>query len=113
MVKPDPPTAISRTEISTLPLKHCRKSSRLLEMRRVLKGGGSTLLHCEDGAGDWLRTLMDAVFGVAAFRKDIDQLVFIVRAAQGTLRTVVEVGTAGSTPATSRHGHHVRLGPEC
>ena len=44
---------------------------RLLEMRRVLKSGGSIYLHCDDAAGHWLRTLMDAVFGVAAFRNEI------------------------------------------
>ena len=44
---------------------------RLLEMRRVLKPSGSIYLHCDDAAGHWLRTLMDAVFGVAAFRNEI------------------------------------------
>lgn len=44
---------------------------RLLEMRRVLKAGGSIYLHCDDAAGHWLRTLMDAIFGVAAFRNEI------------------------------------------
>ena len=44
---------------------------RLLEMRRVLKSGGSIYLHCDDAAGHWLRALMDAVFGMAAFRNEI------------------------------------------
>lgn len=44
---------------------------RLLEMRRVLKPAGSIYLHCDDAAGHWLRSLMDAVFGVAAFRNEI------------------------------------------
>ena len=44
---------------------------RLLEMRRILKGMGSIYLHCDDAAGHWLRTLMDAVFGVSAFRNEI------------------------------------------
>ena len=44
---------------------------RLLEMRRILKGMGSIYLHCDDAAGHWLRTLMDAVFGVTAFRNEI------------------------------------------
>ncbi len=44
---------------------------RLLEMRRVLKPTGSIYLHCDDAAGHWLRALMDAVFGVAAFRNEI------------------------------------------
>ena len=44
---------------------------RLLEMQRVLKPDGSIYLHCDDAAGHWLRALMDAVFGVAAFRNEI------------------------------------------
>ena len=44
---------------------------RLLEMRRVLKASGSIYLHCDDAAGHWLRALMDAVFGMAAFRNEI------------------------------------------
>ena len=44
---------------------------RLLEMRRVLKPAGSIYLHCDDAAGHWLRALMDAVFGVPAFRNEI------------------------------------------
>ena len=44
---------------------------RLLEMRRVLKPTGSIYLHCDDTAGHWLRVLMDAVFGVRAFRNEI------------------------------------------
>ena len=44
---------------------------RLIEMRRVLKPDGSIYLHCDDTAGHWLRALMDAVFGVTAFRNEI------------------------------------------
>ena len=44
---------------------------RLLEMRRILKPTGSIWLHCDDSAGHWLRTLMDAVFGRDAFRNEI------------------------------------------
>ena len=44
---------------------------RLLEMRRVLRPKGSVWLHCDDTAGHWLRALMDAVFGKAAFRNEI------------------------------------------
>ena len=44
---------------------------RLLEMRRILKESGSIYLHCDDAAGHWLRALMDAVFGLAAFRIEI------------------------------------------
>ena len=44
---------------------------RLLEMRRVIKSTGSIWLHCDDAAAHWLRVLMDAVFGVAAFRNEV------------------------------------------
>ena len=44
---------------------------RLLEMRRLLKSTGSIYLHCDDAAAHWLRVLMDAVFGVAAFRNEV------------------------------------------
>ena len=44
---------------------------RLLEMRRILKPTGSIYLHCDDSAGHWLRTLMDAIFGRDAFRNEI------------------------------------------
>ena len=46
-------------------------SVRLLEMRRVLKPTGSIYLHCDDAAGHWLKALMDAVFGAAAFRNEV------------------------------------------
>ena len=44
---------------------------RLLEMRRILKGGGSIYLHCDDAAGHWLRVLMDGIFGKSTFRNEI------------------------------------------
>ena len=44
---------------------------RLFELHRVLKPTGSIYLHCDDAAGHWLRVLMDAVFGVSAFRNEI------------------------------------------
>lgn len=44
---------------------------RLLEMRRILVPTGSIYLHCDDAAGHWLRTLMDAVFGAKQFRNSI------------------------------------------
>ena len=44
---------------------------RLLEMKRVLKPTGSIYLHCDDTASNWLRCLMDAVWGRAAFRNQI------------------------------------------
>ena len=44
---------------------------RLVEMRRVLKPTGSLYLHCDDAADSYLRLLLDAVFGRAAFRNAI------------------------------------------
>ncbi len=44
---------------------------RLLEMRRVLKPTGSVYLHCDDTASHWLRVLMDAIFGTAAFQNEL------------------------------------------
>ena len=44
---------------------------RLLELRRVLRPSGSIYLHCDDTANAYLRMVMDAVFGKAAFRNEI------------------------------------------
>ena len=44
---------------------------RLLEMLRVLKPSGSIYLHCDNTAGHYLKTLMDAVFGSTMFRSEI------------------------------------------
>jgi len=44
---------------------------RLLELRRVLKPTGSIYLHCDPTASHYLKVLMDAVFGSAAFRSEI------------------------------------------
>ena len=44
---------------------------RLLEMHRVLKPTGSLYLHCDPTANAYLRMLLDAVFGVANFRNEI------------------------------------------
>ncbi|MDE0223613.1 MAG: DNA methyltransferase [Gammaproteobacteria bacterium] len=41
---------------------------RLIEIRRILKPEGSIYLHCDDAASHWLRVLMDALYGRAAFR---------------------------------------------
>ena len=38
-------------------------SIRLLELHRVLKPTGSIYLHCDDRAGHYLKTIMDALFG--------------------------------------------------
>ena len=44
---------------------------RLLEMRRLLKDTGSIYLHCDPMASHYLKTLMDAVFGVENYRNEI------------------------------------------
>ena len=44
---------------------------RLVEMKRILKPTGSIYLHCDDTAGAWLKTAMDAVFGKDCFRNEI------------------------------------------
>ena len=44
---------------------------RMLEMRRVLKPTGSIYLHCDPTAGHYLKTMLDAVFGVGNFRNEI------------------------------------------
>ena len=44
---------------------------RLLEMRRVLKETGSLYLHCDDIATHYIKALLDAIFGVKAFRNEI------------------------------------------
>ena len=44
---------------------------RLVEMRRILRPTGSIYLHCDDTAGAWLRTAMDAVFGKDCYRNTI------------------------------------------
>ena len=44
---------------------------RLIEIRRVLKPGGSFVLHCDDTADAYLRSLCDSVFGRQRFRNSI------------------------------------------
>lgn len=44
---------------------------RLVELRRILKPTGSIYLHCDPTVSHYLRTLMDAVFGVENFRNEI------------------------------------------
>ncbi len=46
-------------------------STRLLEMRRVLKPTGSLYLHCDPTASHYLRVVLDAVFGKEMFRSEI------------------------------------------
>ena len=44
---------------------------RLIELHRVLKPTGSLYLHCDPTASHYLKMLLDAVFGVAAFSNEI------------------------------------------
>ncbi len=44
---------------------------RLLEMQRILQETGSIYLHCDPTAGQYLKLLMDAVFGNQQFRNEI------------------------------------------
>jgi site-specific DNA-methyltransferase (adenine-specific) len=44
---------------------------RLVELRRVLNPAGSIYLHCDPTASHYLKTLMDAVFGVKNYRNEI------------------------------------------
>ena len=46
-------------------------SVRLLEMKRIIKPDGSIYLHCDSTAGDYLKVVMDAIFGPAQFRNHI------------------------------------------
>ena len=40
----------------------CYMAKRLLELRRVLKPGGTIYLHCDDAAVHYLKAVMDAIF---------------------------------------------------
>jgi adenine specific DNA methylase Mod len=44
---------------------------RLVELHRVLKDTGSLYLHCDPTASDYLKLLLDAVFGPQYFRNEI------------------------------------------
>lgn len=46
-------------------------ASRLVEMRRVLKGTGSLYLHCAPTASHYLKVVLDGVFGKENFRNEI------------------------------------------
>jgi DNA modification methylase len=46
-------------------------SSRLVELRRVLKSTGSLYLHCDPTASHYLKLLLDAIFGGGNFRNEI------------------------------------------
>ena len=44
---------------------------RLVELRRVLKPTGSLYLHCDPTASHYLKLLLDAAFGVKAFKAEL------------------------------------------
>ena len=46
-------------------------AERLEHMRRLLKPTGSIYLHCDPTASHYLKVVMDAVFGVKNFRREI------------------------------------------
>lgn len=46
-------------------------TSRLLELRRVLKDTGSLYLHCDPTASHYLKIVLDGVFGPENFRNEI------------------------------------------
>ena len=46
-------------------------SVRLIELHRVLKRNGSIYLHCDDNAGHYLKSIMDALFGWQNFNVEI------------------------------------------
>lgn len=49
----------------------CMMAVRLLEMRRVLKDTGSIYLHCDPTAGQYLKLLMDSIYGAEHFKNEI------------------------------------------
>ena len=49
----------------------CMMAVRLLEMRRVLKDTGSIYLHCDPTAGQYLKLLMDSIYGSDNFKNEI------------------------------------------
>ena len=44
---------------------------RLIEMHRVLKTTGSIYLHCDPTAGHYLKVLLDGIFGIKNFKREI------------------------------------------
>lgn len=46
-------------------------TTRLVELRRILKNTGSLYLHCDPTASHYLKLILDAIFGVKSFRNEI------------------------------------------
>ncbi len=49
----------------------CYMAIRIIEMRRILKATGSIYLHCDPTASPYLRSVMDATFGMDNFLSEI------------------------------------------
>jgi DNA modification methylase len=47
-------------------------AARLIEIHRVLKPGGSLYLHCDPTASHYLKIILDAIFGPANYRSEIN-----------------------------------------
>ena len=45
--------------------------ARVIEMQRVLKSTGSLYLHCDPTASHYLKVMLDSVFGIKQFRREI------------------------------------------
>jgi site-specific DNA-methyltransferase (adenine-specific) len=46
-------------------------SSRLIEMKRLMKPSASIFLHCDQTMSHYIKVLMDQIFGIANFRNEI------------------------------------------
>ena len=46
-------------------------SVRLLELRRVLKGDGTLVLHCDPTASHYLKVILDGIFSGTSFKNEI------------------------------------------
>ena len=44
---------------------------RIIEMKRILRGGGTIYLHCDPTASHYLKLMMDEIFGKGNFRNEI------------------------------------------
>lgn len=44
---------------------------RLVELRRTLKRAGSLYLHCDPTASQYLKLILDAIFGPMSFKNEI------------------------------------------
>lgn len=70
-------------------------ASRLVELKRVLKGTGSLYLHCDPTASHYLKILLDGVFGAVNFKNEI-----VWKRRKGTLHTTGAFKKYGSVTDT-------------